>query len=223
MSRALELSTSARAPRWEDAYEELAFTAFALSTQADDAVVGRLLTEVRAVLGDWERIEADRMRLRGEAIASRAAVRVADAALDVTLGKLAEVILEETGGDREDALYHRFFAQPHEHVIELGLDAELPTASAAMAQLDEGEAVPDALKALIDPLRRCLTIGNQALGAKADAYADLGRLEARVEAWFETASAVARSVHRELTQVGEERGLPYRWTASFFVDGTALG
>ena len=227
MSRALELTTSAHEPLWEDAYEELAYTAFALGTQAGDAAIAPLFTEVRGVLADWERIELDRRSLRGVAIASRAHVRVADAALDVMLGKIAEAVLEETGGDRSDALYTRFFPQPHEQVIALGLDGELPVAGVCMAQLDAakeegGEAVSDAIAAHAEQLRACLTVGNQALSARADAYADLGRLEARVEAWLEGASAVARHVHHTLSELGEARGLGYRWTATFFVSGTVL-
>jgi len=216
MTAALEMTTTGSGASWEEAYEELAYTAFALRTQADDPQIAKLHTEVVGVLGDWEHIEADRRRLRATAIAARANVRVADAALDLALRKIAETILEETDGDADADLYTRFFPEPHERVIALGLDAELPIASAAMAQLDEGEAVPDALKAHIDPLRSCLTVGNAAITGRADAYAGLGRLQARIEAWMETADATARNVHSDLTALGDARGLSYRWTSSFF-------
>lgn len=216
MTAALEMTTTGSGAGWEEAYEELAYTAFALRTQVDDPPIAKLHTEVVGVLGDWERIEADRRQLRGAAIAARANVRVADAALDLVLHKLAETILQETDDDPEAELYTRFFPEPHERVIALGLDAELPIASAAMAQLDEGEAVPEPLMAHVSPLRSCLTLGNAALAARADAYAGLGRLQARIEAWMETADATARNVHADLTALGDARGLSYRWTSSFF-------
>lgn len=218
MSGALELTTSGAGASWEDAYEELAFTAFALHTQVDDAALSPLFTEVRGVLADWERIESDRRQIRAAAIASRALVKVADAALDLLLQKLAGTILEESEGERGE-LYQRFFPEPHERVVALGLDGELPAASLAMAQLDDGDAVPDALGAFVAPLRRCLTLGNGALTQRADTYADLGRLQARVEAWLETAGAVSRNVQGDLEKLSEERGLSSRWTASFFTRG----
>ncbi|MCB9597410.1 MAG: hypothetical protein H6719_32090 [Sandaracinaceae bacterium] len=216
MTAALELTTSGASAEWEESYEELAFTAFALGTQADDPELAKLAQEIHGVLADWEHIERDRRQLRGLAIAARAHVRVADAALDLALSKIAETVLAETGGSRDHDLYRRFFPEPHERVIALGLDAELPIAAAAMAQLDEGESVSDALKAHTTTLRQCLMLGNQSLGARADAYAGLGRLEARVEAWLETAECVLRNVHGDLTSLGDARGLSYRWTASFF-------
>ena len=85
-----------------------------------------------------------------------------------------------------------------------------------MAQLDEGGEIPEALTPHITPLRGCLTVGNAALAARAESYAALGRLQARVEAWLEHAEATQRNVHGDLTVLGDERGLSYRWTASFF-------
>lgn len=216
MTAALELTTTGSGAGWEEAYEELAFTAFALATQADNPTLGKLYAEVRGVLADWEHIEADRRRMRGAAIAARAHVRVADAALDLALTKLAETILGEVDGKPEHDLYRRFFPEPHARIVALGLDAELPVAGAAMAQLDEGEAVPDALKVHVEPLRRCLAVGNAAVTTRADAYAGLGRLQARIEAWMETADATVRNVHSDLTAYGDAAGLSYRWTASFF-------
>lgn len=216
MTAALKLTTSGAGAEWEESYEEIAFTAFALASQADDADLAKLARELGGVLADWERIETDRRRLRAAAIASRAHARVADAALDLALTKIAEAILAATDGKTDHDLYQRFFPEPHERVIALGLDAELPIAAAAMAQLDEGEVVPEALRGYAETLRACLSIGNAALTARAEAYADLGRLEARVEAWLETAECTLRNVHGDLTLLGDRRGLSYRWTASFF-------
>ena len=215
MSAALQLTTAGDSAAWEDRYEELAFTAFALHTQIDDAALGKLFTEVQGVLADWERIEADRRRIRGAAIAARARVKVADSALDLILQKLAETLIAESDGQRGE-LYQRFFPEAHERVVALGLDGELPAASLVMAQLDEGGTVPDGLSIYIEPLRACLGLGNGALAQRADGYAELGRLAARVEAWLETADAVNRNVHADLTTLAEDRGLSARWVGSFF-------
>jgi hypothetical protein len=214
MSHALNASLASD-PSWDDTYEDLAYTAFALATQADDPALGALYARVTGVLADWERIEADRRRLRGAAIAARAAVQVADAALDIELRRLAEAVLAECEGDRASELYRRYFPEPHEHVIALGLDGELPAASVAMAQLDESKP-SDALLAHVVPLRTCLALGNAALMQRAEAYAELGRMQARLEAWLEGAAATMRTVRRDLASLGETRKLGHHWSASFF-------
>jgi len=216
MSTVLQLTTSAAAALWEDAYEQLSFTAFALSTQLGDAELADLFEDVRGVLADWEAIEADRRGARANAIAARAGVKVADAALDRTLTRFGEAILEITEGDRDHELYDRFFPEDHERVVALGLEGELPGAMLAMAQLDEGGDVPDPLIAFIAPLRACLTAGNQALTGRAESYAALGRLQARIESWLETAGAVRANVENILEEIAEERGLDERFVASFF-------
>ena len=166
MSVTLPLTTSAADPEWEEAYEGLAFSAFALATQADDPQLAKLATEVRGLLGDWEHVEADRRRARAEAIAARAHVAVADAALDLALTRIAETILGETDGSREHGLYQRFFPEPHERVIALGLDAELPIAAAAMAQLDDGDASRWATRRSARAQRRTRPSGGSSRGSR---------------------------------------------------------
>lgn len=219
MSRALTFPTDPS--RWHDAYENLSFTGFALATQADDPAIAPLYTEVRAVLADWERIEGDRRHHRSAAIAARAHARVADAALDLAIAKLAKAVLEHTGGSRDHSLYRRLFPVAHEQVIALGLDGELPSASMVMSELDAasahgGDGPMARLAPHAEPLRQCVQLGNAALAGRADAFAELGRIEARVEAWLETADAVTRSVVHELSLLAERRGLDTRWTKSFF-------
>ncbi len=216
MSTVLQLTTSAAAALWEDAYEQLSFTAYALRSQAADEELTELFDDVRGVLADWEAIEADRRALRARAIEARAMVRVADAALDRTLARVGETLLELTEGDRDHDLYRRFFPEDHERLVSLGLEGELPGASLVMAQLDEGGEIPDPLVAFIAPMRACLTAAHQAITGRAESYAGLGRLQARVEAWLETAGAVRANTQNALDELAEERGLSDRFAASFF-------
>lgn len=222
MGRALELTTTAADARWEETYESLAYTAFALGTHADDAQIQPLLRQVRGILVDWEAIEGDRRKARGAAIATRAEVRVADASLDHTLAELAATVLRLADQRRDAPLYQRLFPEPHEAVIDLGLEGELPAAAVALAQLEEGDDLPDEVRQHTEALRRAVQVGNGALARRGEAYAALGRLQARVESWHENAESTARYIHKALIRLGESRGLSYRWTASFFVDGTPI-
>ena len=72
------------------------------------------------------------------------------------------------------------------------------------------------LVAFIGPLRACLIAGNQALTARAESYAALGRLQARIESWLETAGAVRANTQNLLEEIAEERGLDDRFVAGFF-------
>jgi len=200
---------------WTERYESLLYTAAALGTQSDDTALVKSSKRVHAVLQDWREIEADGVRLKTLAIAARARVQVADAALDHRLAVFARAILQDVSEDSE--LYRRFFPEPHEEVIALGLDAELPTAMLVAGLLaDEQQLIPEGWREHREPVQRAVQLGNVALGDRAEAYAALGRHRAREEAWLETASAVDESVRERIRRIAESRGLSPRWAASFF-------
>lgn len=202
-------------PEWEAAFEGLAYLHEALSSFFDDEALRRLAQRTAMVLVDGERIEHDRRLLWRSVVASQAQVRLADAALDHQLSLFAGVLLDQVKGDRGDALYTRLFPEPHEDVIDLGLDAEIPVVTLILMVLDEDESIPARLRDRRDILRAALMKGNAALGNRAETYANLGRHRARVEAWLETASCTSRAVGRELERLAKERGLGMRWLQAF--------
>lgn len=199
---------------FDDEYEELVYTTSALATQADDPALAPLLQRASAMLEDWLGIDAERRRLRSTAIAARARVAVADAALDHCVNAFAKALIDKDGRDSE--LYRRCFPEPHEQVIELGLDAELPAAMLVIAILGEDEDLGASLEAHSAPLAHAVRLGNVVLTERAEAYAALGRHQARIEAWLEGAAAAERSLRRVLSELAQERGLGPRWAESFF-------
>ncbi len=201
---------------WESAYESLAFTVDALGAIADDAELTKLAARVSAQLTDWEAIEADRRRLRRAVIHATARARVADARLDVAIGAFAADLLSLVGNDAEHATYKRYFTEPHEDIIALGLDSELPMVTLILHALDGTTDAPEKLLNHRAPLRAALQLGNGSLAGRSDALADLGRHSARIDAWRESAEATLRSLHRALSRVAEERKHPAPWVESFF-------
>ncbi|MCC6876419.1 MAG: hypothetical protein IT378_19100 [Sandaracinaceae bacterium] len=194
---------------WQQVHDELSHTAFALATQADDESLASLYHKIAFELGQWEQLDAERRNVGREAIAARAHVRMADAALDHVLHRLAGAASEH--GEH----YAKLFPEGHEEVIALGLDGELPAASVAMAVLDE-DGTPAPLKAHAAHLRQALAVGHGALSARADAYAARGRLEARMEACIEDGEGLLRVARTTLAQLASARGRPERWVAAFF-------
>lgn len=212
-------------PDWELQFESLAFTVEALLAhpEPDDQELGRLAARTTAVLADWEEIDADGRGLGRNALHAAARVRAADIALDHALGVFAADVLEAASGDRASELYGRFFPEAHEDVLEMGLDASLPVVMLGVLSLEQDSALPEGLRAHSTTLKDAVSLGNAALAERAEAFADLGRHQARVEAWKETAAATHRNLFRALTRLATARGLPERWASAFFLGGRGAG
>lgn len=206
-------------PHWEAEFQSLAFTTEALFAhpEPDDQPLGRLAARAASVLADWEEIDLDGRALRRDAIRAAARVRAADIAMEEALELLVKDVLATTEGNRESDLYLRFFPESHEDLIEMGLDASLPIVMGFLVALDQDDGLPERVRAHEDALRPALQLGNGALADRAEALANLGRHQARVEAWKETAVATRRNLYRALGRIAEQRGLPARWVRAFFL------
>jgi hypothetical protein len=189
----------------------------ALAALPGDADLAKLSGRVAGLLSDWEGIDAEGRRLEREVIRASAHVKVADATLDAALASFAADLLAHVGNDTSHATYASFFTEPHEEVIAMGLDSEVPEVTLIVHALDQqGESAPAKLRAHLEPLRAGLKLGNGALASRSDALADLGRHMARVEAWHETAAASLRSTHGALARLAQKRALPAAWADAFF-------
>ncbi len=200
-------------PCSESAYESVAFTVEALAARADDADLTRLSDRLRGVLTDWENLDATRRTLRRAALQASAHVHVADASLDASIAAFArDLVAVATDSDQ----YRKYFPEPHEEIIAMGLESELPVVTLVLAQLDASTDAPAALTAHTAALRAGLQLGNGALGNRADALADLGRHNAREQSWSETSLASLVSIRRALDKIAASRGLGPAWVSAFF-------
>jgi hypothetical protein len=202
---------------WESDFESLAFTVEALDVhvEREDPELARLAKRAMAVLADWEKIDLQGRACRRAVLNSKARVRGADVALDIAIGSFATDLLAHIKNDRSNALYTRFFPEPHEDAIDLGVDAEVPAATLVLIALDHDETLPNVLRKHHKPLRVAVQMGTGALQSRAEALAELGRHVARVEAWKESADAMRRTLARSLAQIAEKRRLPTRWVQAF--------
>lgn len=196
--------------------DALVYTVEALAAREGDAELGALARRLAPLIEDHEAIEADGLALRRAVIRSTARARVADCALDAGIAAFAKDLLALTGG-ATDARYAGYFVEGHEDVIAMGLDSEVPVVTVIVGRLDADADAPPTLRAHLEPLRAALRHGNAALADRSDAYADLGRHEARRVAWQETAQSALRSARRILVARATNQGLAPTWVDTFFV------
>lgn len=198
-------------------YEQVASTVEALAAQPGDAELVKLSARAASLLNEYETIEADGRRLERAVIRASAHVRVADATLDAAIATFASDLLAAVSQNVDAELYRRYFPEAHEDVIAMGLDSEVPEVTLIVHALDQNvEGTPEPLRRHLEPLRAGLKMGNGALAGRSDALADLGRHQARVEAWHETAASSLRSLRHTVARLAQKRALPPTWTDAFF-------
>lgn len=195
---------------WEASWAALTQAAFALDAVSDDESIAPLLRRVQASLREWSEIESQRLRLRTAALGVTARIRVADAALDHRIESIGSAVIESHGG-RDGARYKSLFPEPHEGIVALGLDSEVPAATLVLSELERAQDLPSDLTAEIEPLRTALQVSNRALVDRGEVYSALGSLQARVESWLDSAAILHDHVLSELGVIAKQRGLPLRW------------
>lgn len=210
----METLIGGRSPAWFAGHDALVFTLAALQSEPEEKSLESLAARIIDALRDHEEITLDGFALRRRAIASTASVQHADAMLDTFIAKFARDV-QAVGGDAGKALYDRFFPTHHADVIELGLDAEVPVAALILTSLED-ETIPSNLRAYSDQVRALLQRANGALTERAESYALLGKHQARVDAWLESAAGLQRGLRRTLHGLAESTGRPSRWALSFF-------
>lgn len=196
--------------------DELIFSVEALSARADDAALHGIAARLTSLIDDFAAIDLDGRARRRAILAATARAKVADAALDAGIAAFARDLLALAGGS-EDPRYAGYFVEGHEEVIAMGLDSELPQVAVIVGRLDGDADAPAALRAHLEPLRAALQMGTAALADRSDAYADLGRHEARCVAWRETAACALRGARRALVTLATDRGLAATWVDTYFV------
>jgi hypothetical protein len=195
---------------WEATWASLTQAAFALDTVSDDEALAPVSRRVQASLREWAELEAQRLRLRTAALGASARIRVADAALDHRIEALASLVIESHGGEKGER-YRSLFPEPHDGIVALGLDAEVPAVTLVLSELERAQDLPEDLRAHIEPLRTALQVSNRALMDRGEVYAALGSLQARVEAWLDSADVLREHVYDTLGTIAKDRGLPLRW------------
>ncbi len=203
---------------WDDVYGYVAAVADALGLAAEDGdkEVAALERKVEPLVTRWEELDGER-RAKQRAIGrANALVRRRDHGADHTTTELHTDTLGAVRQKRDHVLYKALFPDGLWESIKPALESQLPTLRAIVRELS-AEGTPAALrKAHLEPMKRALTLGEAAVKAREDAYAEAGRVTARTVSLRDDADRVLLGVEGTLKTIASDRKLDEAWVDTFF-------
>jgi hypothetical protein len=203
---------------WAAARQDVRYTAAALD--ASEAH-GKQAEAARVLLAKWD--EAERLRQAAEdaVVAANALVALRDVQLDELVGRLAQKLRGEHGRDDAPA-FRRYFPEPPNEVIRLGLESELSRIRGFFTVA--AEHAPSAeVAAILKGLQELEARGRQALAQREQAATERARASLRVQSWKDEANAVRRSLANQLEAYAIERGLSADYAERFFAPTARRG
>jgi len=198
---------------WENARKDVRHSAATLTASEIHLAAAKPVKELllRWNETDQERRDADDRVVDANALVAWIDVRV----LDPLVTELASLLLHEAKQDRSDPKFRRFFPEPPNEVVRMGLESEIKRTKAFFGAAEEvpisqeGEAI---LAKIADAHKR----GDAALKAREEATLHIARISLRIQTWKEDANGVRRSVKTNLDAYANENGLPRDYSDPFF-------
>ena len=202
---------------WDSMRKDLRFTASALAADDEHATLTRAL---RALLTRWSTLDAERLAAEDALVDANAVIATLDARLDRLVVRLSAVILAETQGRRDAALYKAFFPEAPTEVVRLGLESEI-TRTQAFFTVAQERSVSRAVRAVLTEVEAVHTAGRTALAARESATEVVARVSLRRTTWREDANRARRSVESALAQFATANELPRDYPDAFFASAPA--
>lgn len=203
---------------WDDSQTRVAYTADALDIAGEDGdkQVGALLKPVEKLLSDWEALDILRRTKRRAVGRAHALVRRRDVQADDLLTTIHHDALGHVKQNRDDPLFRRLFPDPVSSVVRRALEAQLPAMRTLAHKLAEEETPAVLKKAHAKALTESIERGDEAIKGREEAFAQAGRVSARVASWREDANHTLRGVEGALQLIASERRLGSDWVDSYF-------
>jgi hypothetical protein len=198
---------------WENVRKDVRHTAATLT--ASEAHLA-LAKPVKQLLTRWnetdqERRDADDKLVDANALVAWIDVRV----LDSLVTELASLLLHEARQDRSDPKFKRFFPEPPNEVVRMGLENEIKRTKAFFSVAEEVSTSKEG-KAILAKIVAAHKQGEAALTAREEATLHVARISLRIQTWKEDANGVRRSVENKLDAHANEHGLPRDYSDAFF-------
>ncbi len=203
---------------WDDVFSYVAAVADALGLAADDGdkEVAALARKVDALVVRWEALDTER-RARARAIGRcNALVRRRDDGADRATTELHHDALAAARQDRAHPVYQHLFPDGLVAETKPSLESQLPLLRALVRRVAADETPAAIRKAHHDVLKKALSLGEAAVTAREDAYAEAGRTTARTVALREDADRVLLGVEGALATLASDRKLDASWVDTFF-------
>lgn len=203
---------------WDDTYAYVAYVADALHLAGEDgdAEVAILAKPVDKLLVTWESLDGERRARRRAVSRANALVRRRDVQADTLVMAMHNDVLAATKLDREAPLFKRFFPNPVSVVVRLSLESELPELRTLALKLAEPETPASLRKAYESTLHASIEQGQMAVMGREHAFAEAGRVTARVASFRQDANATLLGVEGTLKALAGARRLDGAWVMAFF-------
>jgi hypothetical protein len=198
---------------WENARKDVRHTASTLTASEVHLPAAKPL---KTLLTRWNEIDQERRDADDQLVDANALVAWIDVRLlDPLVTELASVLLHGARQDRSDPKFKRFFPEPPNEVVRMGLESEIKRTKAFFNVAEEVQTSQEA-KAILAKITAAHKQGEAALAAREEATLHVARISLRIQTWKEDANGVRRSVANKLDAHANENGLPRDYSDAFF-------
>ena len=204
---------------WENARKDVRHTAATLTASevhlASAKPVKELLTRWNDT--DQERRDADDKLVDANALVAWIDVRL----LDPLVTELGSLLLHEAKQNRSDPRFKRYFPEPPNEIVRMGLESEIKRTKAFFSVAEEVPLSNEG-KAILAKIAAVHKQGEAALAAREEATLHVARISLRIQTWKEDANGVRRSVENHLDAHANAHGLPRDYSDPFFPASRAV-
>lgn len=197
---------------WDEARRDVRYVAAALEATDEHAALAKPL---RGLLAQWKIIESDREDADDAMVDSNAVVRRLDGWLDREVNKLAGQLLAENDRDTSAPGYKRYFTEPPNEIIRLGLESEIQRTRKFDTVAEELGATKE-VKSILKRMGEIQAKGDTALRGREKVAETQGRVSLRISTWKDDANHARRSVESALESFAAEHRLPRTYADEFF-------
>ena len=198
---------------WENVRKDVRHTASTLTASEVHLPVAKPL---KALLTRWNETDQARRDADDQLVDANALVAWIDVRLlDPLVVELASLLLHEAKQDRSDPKFKRYFPEPPNEIVRMGLESEIKRTKAFFSVAEEVPPSKEG-KAILAKIASAHKQGEAALAAREEATLHVARISLRIQTWKEDANGVRRSVENNLDAHANGNGLPRDYSDAFF-------
>ena len=198
---------------WENVRKDVRHTASTLTASEVHLPVAKPL---KALLTRWNETDQARRDADDQLVDANALVAWIDVRLlDPLVVELASLLLHEAKQDRSDPKFKRYFPEPPNEIVRMGLESEIKRTKVFFKVAEEVPPSKEG-KAILAKIAVVHKQGEAALTAREEATLHVARISLRIQTWKEDANGVRRSVENNLDAHANGNGLPRDYSDAFF-------
>lgn len=198
---------------WENVRKDARHTSSTLTASEVHLAAAK---PVKELLIRWNETDQGRRDADDKLVDANALVAWIDGrVLDPLVTEFASLLLHEAKQNRLDPRFRRFFPEPPNEVVRMGLESEIKRTKVFFGVAEEVPISQEG-KAILARIADAHKQGEAALAAREEATLHVARISLRIQTWKEDANGVRRSVKTHLDAYANENGLPRDYSDAFF-------